>query len=197
MTVDPQGPLGADPTFEPPQAEPVVVRAARPRSRSAAILNIALAAAFLVAVAGVAFAIGRGTAPAAATAAGLNGRTGGFGNGGAGGEFRNGGNGGGGFGGGGFGGGAAGLTIQGTVTSLDANTVTIKTSGGATLQLSINGDTTYHQQAPASSSDVSTGSTVIVRVNGFGGGFGRPGASPAPSGAPASSATATDITIVP
>jgi hypothetical protein len=190
MTVDPQGPFGADPTFEPPEAEPVVVRAARPRSRSAAILNIALAAAFLVAVGGVAFAIGRGTAPAAATAAGLNGRTGGFGNGGAGGEFRNG-------GGGGFGGGATGLTIQGTVTSLDANTVTIKTSGGATLQLSINGDTTYHQQAPASSSDVTTGSTVIVRVNGFGGGFGRPGASPAPSGAPASSATATDITIVP
>ncbi|HEV8547092.1 MAG TPA: hypothetical protein VGQ64_12420 [Candidatus Limnocylindrales bacterium] len=194
MTVDSNQPFDADPTFEPPEAEPVVVRTTRPRTRSAAILNVALAAAFLVAVAGVAFAIGRGTAPAAAGAGGLTGRPGGFGNGGAAGEFRNGGGGG---AAGGFGGGATGLTIEGTVTSLDADTLTIKTSSGATLELSINGDTTYHQQAAASSDEVQTGSTVVVSVNGLGGGFGRPGASPGASAAPASSATATDITIVP
>ena len=63
---------------------------------------------------------------------------------------------------------------------------------------STNGDTTYHQQAAATSSDVQTGSTVKVQVNGFRGGrFGGGGAnaSPAPSGAPQT--TATDITVVP
>jgi hypothetical protein len=202
MTVDPQEPFETT-AFQPPETQPVVVSAPRqrPRSRASSTLNIALVAAFLVAVAGVAFAVGRGTAPAAATGTALNGRPGAFGNGngangGGGGQFQNGG----GPGAGGFGGGATGLSIEGTVTALDAGTVTIKTSAGATIQLSINGDTAYHQQAAANSADVKTGSTIVVRVDGFRGGFGRPGASASPGasgGAPTPAVTATDITIVP
>jgi hypothetical protein len=98
-----------------------------------------------------------------------------------------------------FGGGAGGITIQGTVSSVSADSVTVKTAGGAEITISTNGDTTYHQQAAAASGDVKSGSTVLVRVDGFRGGRfgGGPNASPAPSGAPRENATATDITVVP
>ena len=166
----------------------------KPRSRSARVVNLVLALAVGVAVAGVAFAVGRGTAPAAA--AGPRGQF--FTNG----QGPNGGNGQGGNGGqGGPGGfaGAGGLTIQGTVSAVTADSVTIKTAGGAEITVSTSGDTTYHQQAAAASGDVKSGSTVLVRVDGFRGRFGGggPGASPAPSGAPRTNATATDITVVP
>jgi hypothetical protein len=77
--------------------------------------------------------------------------------------------------------------------------VTIKTAGGADITISTSGATTYHQQAAATAGDVTTGSTVVVRVDGFRGrgGQGGPGSSPAPSGAATSGATATDITVVP
>ena len=115
----------------------------------------------------------------------------------AGGNGGNGGNGNGGPGGF-FAGGGGGITLQGTVAAVNGDSITLKTAAGAEITISTNGDTTYHQQAAATSSDVQTGSTVKVQVNGFRGGrFGGGGAnaSPAPSGAPQT--TATDITVVP
>src|SRR4029079_1121715 len=99
----------------------------------------------------------------------------------------NGGNGQGGNGGqGGPGGfaGAGGFTIQGTVSAVTADSVTIKTAAGAELTVSTSGDTTYHQQAAATSGDVKSGSTVLVRVDGFRGRFG--GGGPAAGGSAAS-----------
>jgi hypothetical protein len=162
------------------------------RSRSTRLLNVALGAAVALAVAGVAFAAGRLTAPAAVTA-------GNFGNGG--GQFFQGGNGQGGQGGqsgrpngGGFLNGG-GLTIEGTVESVSGTTLTLKTASGQTIQIALDGSTTYHAQTDATASDVKTGGKVLVRVNGrgvFGGANGGPSASGTPTGP-----TASDVTVVP
>jgi hypothetical protein len=205
----PAGPTDSNP-FAPgpdlaPSPAPVVPADTKPRGKSGRIVNIVLGVALVIAVAGVAFAVGRGTANA--STAGGNGRGGfngqGFVNGGnfpGGGTGGNGGNGGNGNGGPGgfFAGGGGGITLQGTVAAVNGDSITLKTAAGAEITISTNGDTTYHQQAAATSSDVQTGSTVKVQVNGFRGGrFGGGGAnaSPAPSGAPQT--TATDITVVP
>ena len=189
----PGGAPGGVPVAAPdpdPEPSPVVTTGVRPRSRAARALNVALVLALAVAVGGIAFAIGRSTAPSAAAAQRFPG-----------GELFNGQGSNGGQQGGGPGGfaGAGGLAIEGTVTAVDADSVTVKTAAGGEIRISTTGDTTYHQQAAATGSDVTTGSTVIVRVDGFRGrgdqGAG-PGSSPAPSGA-ARSATATDITVVP
>jgi len=161
----PAGPTGSNP-FAPgpdlaPSPAPVVPADTKPRGKSGRIVNIVLGVALVIAVAGVAFAVGRGTANA--STAGGNGR--------------------------------GGINVQGFV---NGDSITLKTAAGAEITISTNGDTTYHQQAAATSSDVQTGSTVKVQVNGFRGGrFGGGGAnaSPAPSGAPQT--TATDITVVP
>ena len=195
-------PFGPGPDLVPPPAH-VVPTNVKPRSRSGRIVNVVLGLALVIAVAGVAFAVGRGTANA--STASTNGR-GGFNGQGfvGGGNFPGGGNGNGGNGGGNggpggfFGGGAGGITLQGTVSAVNGDSITLKTAAGAELTITTNGDTTYHQQAAATSSDVKPGSTVKVQVEGFRGGrFGGGGAnaSPAPSGAPQT--TATDITVVP
>ena len=189
-------PFGPGPDLAPPPA-PVVPGGVKPRSRSGRIVNLALALAVAVAIAGVAFAVGRGTASASTAQGNGPGQFNGQGFGGNGGNppgfVRNG------SGNGGFAGGAGGITLQGTVSSVHADSVTVETAGGAEITISTNGDTTYHQQAAATSADVKTGSTVLVRVDGFRGGRfgGGANASPAPSGAPQSNATATDITVVP
>lgn len=175
---------GPTPT-EPVQTAPV--RPGRGPSRAATWVNIALGVALVAAVGGVAFAAGRMTAPATAAAAGGLGRNatgfrqgnGYFPAGGAGGE--------GGLGGRGFFGADGGVTIQGTVESSSADTLTIKTASGQTIQVALNGTTTYHAETSASSSDVKTGGTVIVRV-----GLRQPDASGTTTGP-----TASDVTIVP
>jgi len=189
-------PFGPGPDLAPPPA-PVVPSPVKPRGRSGRIVNVVLAVAVAVAIAGVAFAVGRGTASASSATG--NGR-GQFFNGQGNGGTLPGGGGGNGQGNGGPGGfaGAGGLTLEGTVSAVDGDSITLKTAAGAEITISTSGDTTYHQQAAATSSDVQTGSTVKVQVNGFRGGrFGGGGAnaSPAPSGAPQT--TATDITVVP
>ena len=158
-------------------------------------LNLVLGVAVAVAIAGVAFAVGRTTAPAsAATGAGRGGFAGGF----PGGSFapRASGQPGAGRGGfGGFGGGGAGLTVSGTVVSVDGDTMTIKTTSGQTIQVATGPSTTYNTQSPASATDVAAGKTVQVQLDITGGaGFGRPNASGAPSG-PAG--TASSVTVVP
>jgi hypothetical protein len=162
-----------------------------------------------VAIGGVAFAAGRLTAPVAAAVTGANGQAGtGQGNG----RFGNGafpgasGAPGNGFGrGGGLGaGGAAGVTIEGTVTEVTADHLSIQLASGATVQIPISSTTTYHRQSDATSSDVKSGTSVLVRVQGrFGGGNGGAAGSPTPSSSSAASGapggffgTASDVTVV-
>lgn len=153
----------AAPEHIAPPTEPVAV--AKPRKAGTpGWINVALGLAVAVAIGGVAFAAGRMTAPTAVAANGFFGRN-------APGGFQGGGY----FGRGDFGGpgdgqggrglfGAGGATIQGTVTSISADKITITTAGGQTVDIALGGSTTYHQEASASSGDVKTGGTVIVRL---------------------------------
>lgn len=179
------------PASQPFAGETARVAASPPmakRSNSGRLLNAVLALAVALAIGGVAFAAGRLTAPAATDR---------FANGGqfpGGGTGNRGNNGQGGQGGqGGFFGGA-GITLQGTVESVTDTTLTLKTATGQTIQVALNGSTTYHAQSDASASDVKSGSTVRVQVSGFRG--GGPGASFNPSGG-VTGPTANDITVVP
>jgi hypothetical protein len=176
---------------------PVVPAPAVRRSRGARILNAVLAVAVALAIAGVAFAVGRLTAPAAAFA-------GRFGNGGPGQIFNGNGNangsGWGQAGQGGAGGFLAGggITVQGTVESITDTTLTLKTASGQTIQVALEGTTTYHAQSDASASDVKTGGTVLVRLNLRGGaGNGGPGSSPGTGTGGATNPTASDVMVVP
>ena len=175
----------------PPMASGPAVR----RPRGTRILNAVLAIAVALAIAGVAFAVGRFTAPTAVAASR-------FGNGGPG-QFFNG-NGSGNANGNGAGRGAGGLlagggvTIEGTVESISDTTLTLKTASGQTIQVALEGATTYHAQSDASASDVKSGGTVLVRLN-LRGGFGNagPGSSPGTADGGATNPTASDVTVVP
>ena len=183
----------ASPATSPaaPPAETVPVAPVKAKPGGSRLLNVALAGALVLAIAGVAFAIGRFTAPATASA-------GGFQNGNGGQFFRNGQGGQGGANGGQGGPGglfAGGLTLEGTVESVTDTTLTLKTASGQTIQVALNGSTTYHAQTDATASDVTTGGKVLVRLSGRGGFVGGNG-GPAASGAP-TSPTANDVTVVP
>jgi hypothetical protein len=197
----PPEPVAPEPaTPEPATPEPVVSTgvktASKPGSsqpRSSMWVNAALALALAVAIGGIGFAAGRMTAPV--SAAGANGGNGfRFGGGGQGGYFPggpgafggNGGNGanGGAGGRGAFGGGGA--SIQGTVDAVSADILTLKLANGQTIQIALDGTTTYHAQTTAASSDVKTGGTVIVRIQVN---RGTEGGALSPS--------ASDVTIVP
>ena len=167
-----------------PVAAPVVVA---PRKRSSTWVNLLLGAAAVIAIGGVAFAVGRSTAPA--SAAGIPTFPGGDGfvitpggsfdpnalpGGGAGrpaGVF-----------------GTGGPTIDGTVASIDGSTMTITLPSGDTMTVTLDDDTTYHESAPASASDVAVGDDVSVRIDG--GRFQAGG-----SGDGASDVTASDVTV--
>jgi hypothetical protein len=183
-----QAPLAPEPVVSPG-----VTPATRPgpnRPRSSMWVNAALAVALAVAIGGIGFAAGRMTAPAAA--AGANGGNGfRFGNGGQGGYFPGGaGPFGGNAGSGGAGGrgafGGGGASIPGTGDSSSADTLTLKRANGQTIQIALDGTTTYHAQTTAASSDVKTGGTVIVRIQVNRGAEGG-----------ALSPSASDVTIVP
>jgi hypothetical protein len=143
---------------------PVVVAAPRRRSTASTFVNVLLGVAVVVAVGGVAFAAGRATAPASTGTGrfGANGQglagNGAFGPNASGAPGRSG------FGGAFAGGG--GLSIQGTVTAVAADSITIQLSSGQTLTIPTDAQTTYHTQAAASASDVTSGSTVIVQLSG-------------------------------
>jgi hypothetical protein len=191
-----------------PPVEPVqpVATPAKPKSGSSGRwLNVLLGVALVFAIGGVAFAIGRTTAPASAATARGN-FPGGFtpGANGPNGSFAPGANGGGFLGGRG----AGGLSISGTVTSVDGDKLTITTDGGQTVTLTTGDSTTYHTQAPASASDVSSGDKVSVkvdlagRVTGNGNGNGNNGNGNGNNGnggngASGLSGTASDVTIIP
>jgi hypothetical protein len=166
--------------------EPVapVVRA----RRAVPVLNVLLAVAALVAVAGVAFAVGRLTTPATAAVGNRGTGNGQFG-GGFGGPRASGAPGGG-FGRGGFGGAAS---IQGTVTSTSPTSLTISLPNGQSVTFATDSSTTFHRETAGSSSDVATGKQVIVQLSGRG--FG-PGTSPGASPAPSAELNASSVTVV-
>jgi hypothetical protein len=198
------GPASGSDPLDRPQDRPIAplpVQAPVVRSRGGGMLvNVLLALALVVAVGGVAFAAGRATAPVAAAATG---RTG-FG-----------GNGGGGFAGGptasgapgaGFGGAAGGVSVQGTVTAVSADSITIQIAGGQSMTIPIDAQTTYAQRTPSTASAVTAGSTVVVQLqggrgafgNGNGNGNGGQGTGPNASGAPGRTlGPASTITVVP
>jgi Domain of unknown function (DUF5666) len=147
MTFDPAPVTPAAPLPAPP--------AAPARRRSSRVLNLALAGAAVLAIGGVAFAIGRATAPAPAAVGfapgGVIARPGGSfdpGNG-PGARFA-------------FGG---GLTVDGTVTAVDADSVTVKTANGNEMTFDTDGSTAYRQASEASASEVTVGDDVSVKVS--------------------------------
>jgi len=199
--------------FEPMPVDPVVTTKKRNP------LDMVLVGAAVMALAGVAFATGRLTAPAAAAAnsaangAAGNGAAGnvarrargsfdpnasfapgqgGFGGAGAGGA--------GGLGAGGAGGLGAGVNITGSVISVSATEIKVQLANGTTVNIPIDSSTAYHSQASATSSDVKTGTKVEIQVSGT-------GRVPTASGAPAPNAsgaplvtnlgTASSVTIIP
>lgn len=187
---EPYQPVAPEPAAVPTSpVAPAPVTAASPpgparkASSGGRWLNLVLVVAAAVAIGGVAFAVGRGTAAASVTTGA--GRV--FGNGavpGASGVP--------GFGRGGFGGGlGGGLTVQGTVESVDGDTLTIKTANGQTITVSTGASTTYHTQTDASAADVQAGKTVQVQLDG---GTRRPNPSAA-TGGPVG--TAGSVTVIP
>ncbi len=169
------------PGMSPPATEPIMAQQppSAPRGRGGRLVNVALAGALVLAIAGVAFAAGRFTAPAAVTAGNFPGRGGqGFtGNGGQGGAQN-------GRPSGTLGGGP---TIEGTVESVTDSTLTIKTASGQTIQVALDDTTTYHAQTDASASDVTAGGKVLVRLD-LGGANGTGNVT---------SPSASDVTVVP
>jgi hypothetical protein len=183
MTVEPAPPTPTTPVAPVP---PVV---ATPRQRQGGRwLNVLLALAFAVALGGVAFAVGRSTAPvAAATGRGNAGfgfvPGGSFTPGGANGQGR-----------GGLLGAGGGLTVSGTVDSIANGKLTVKLASGDTVTVTLDGSTTYRSATPSTAADVAVGDKVDVGLTGgrtaFGGGGGAT-SSAAPQ------LTARDVTVVP
>jgi hypothetical protein len=172
--------------MDEPGADPRIERINPPVSarRGPSLLNALLGLALVVAVGGVAFAVGRMTAPATPTGF-TNGVPGG-GNfpGGPGASFAPGASFGPGNGPGGGLFGAGGVTLEGTVESVSGDTLTIRTADGQTVEVTMPEDTTYHSQASASSDEVTSGSDVLVRVD-------------IQAGQGTNQLTASDVTIVP
>jgi hypothetical protein len=167
MTMDPHQPAApvpistapAEATSPGPRPTPVV--AVTPRARSGRVLNLLLIGAAILAIGGVAFAIGRSTAPVGAfqragtlpdgTAIRPNGS---FapGAGGPGGAFALGG----------------GLSIDGTVKAVDADSLTLTLDSGEEVTFTLDSATTYREATDAAASDVSVGDEVSVKVAGNG-----------------------------
>lgn len=156
----------AAPTVAPAvSAAPPVRATPAPRKRSGAWVNLLLGAAAIIAVAGVAFAVGRSTAPVAASSVGT------FQGGrnsvviGPGGSFDPGAVPADGFGGRGMFG-SGGPSIEGTIASIDGETMTLKLASGETMTVTLDGDTTYHEATSATVDDVAVGDDVSVRLSG-------------------------------
>lgn len=197
----PERPDDAPVYTAPPQPvvpTPVVPANQPPKRRASRVLDIALALAAVLAIGGVAFAVGRATAPAPAQAArGFDGNGGFFRNGGSFDPGAGGGNAGGprlAFGGGGS------LAIDGTVTAVSADSITIKRPDGEEVTFSLSSTTSYHQATTGAASDVAVGDDVSVRVTpdgrvfggGQNGGQGGQGGATA-SGGP--TLPASDVTV--
>jgi len=62
--------------------------------------------------------------------------------------------------------GLRGLDLTGTVTAVTPDSLTIQTEAGVTVTVGLDDGTTYHQEAPATSSDVTTGTKIEVQLDG-------------------------------
>ena len=62
--------------------------------------------------------------------------------------------------------GMRGLDVTGTVTAVTPDSLTIQTEAGVTVTIGLDDGTTYHQEAPAASSDVTTGTKIQVQLDG-------------------------------
>jgi hypothetical protein len=173
--------------YAPTSFAPAPVAATTTAKNRASTGTALLLVGALVAIGGVAFAVGRVTAPTATAspAGGLGGTGRGAGNG-TNGEGGFGGFGGGAGGAGGFGGGAgrgtAGVSISGTVVSIDGSTIQIKLANGTTETLNLSPTVTYRDSTTGTAADVTAGATVQIGLA-LGAGTG-PTASgqPRPSG---------------
>lgn len=182
--VEPAAEVLAEPAGTAPDSA-TALQAVRPppSQRTRLAVNVVLAAAFAVLVGGIAFAAGRATVPGIDSGADDTGSgvvDGGLVPGGPAGQVP------GGVGDrpGGLGPEAGGMSIRGTVKAFDADSITIELATGTVVTIAIDSATDYHRQAGASASDVSSGTAVIVELDGLGLRVG-------------SGATAADVTIVP
>jgi hypothetical protein len=146
-----------------PSAHSAPVRSAKPSGRAGAG-TILLAVGLIVAVGGVAFAVGRVTAPAASAAATTRVGGGAYGgilgaNGQPAGSFAPGAD-----GLRAFGGALGGLT--GTVAAITADTLTIQVGGttGRTVEIPLSSATAFRAETPATAADVTVGAEVTVRM---------------------------------
>jgi hypothetical protein len=212
---EPTPPAWTTPDPEPvrPTAAPIAPVASRRRGGGGTAFLVVGA---IVLAGGLGFAAGRVTAPASAasqvaglsglgdgafpfasTAPGQGGTTVGPLPSGAAGDFRP----------GGLVGAGSGITVEGTVSAVAADALTLDVNGVSTA-VKTDTSTTYHRQAAATAADVTVGAKVLVRMSGFGGravigSQGGPSSSGAPrasaaAGAPAGGTptlTATDVTI--
>jgi hypothetical protein len=141
---------------------------ARPAKQDRTTMMLLIVAAF-VAVGGIGFAIGHLTAPAATAAANATRAPGGFGAGrnlpslAPGQTFNTSQFGGGAGGRGGLGGVAGGVT--GTVQSVSGSAITIQEANGTSVTIDLSGNTTYHNETSAQSSDVKVGTSVVVQID--------------------------------
>jgi hypothetical protein len=198
------GPSSAVDPFDRPLDRPVAplpveAPVARGKGGGGMLVNVLLGIALVVAVGGVAFAAGRVTAPVTTA----TGRTGLGGNAGNGGFFQGGPNASG-APGGAFGTGAGGVSIQGTVTEVSADSITLQVAGGQTVTIPIDAQTTYSERTPSTAAAVTSGSTVVVQLQGGRGAFGNgngnggQGGGATASGAPGRAlGPASSITVVP
>jgi hypothetical protein len=165
---------------------PVVVATRKPSSGR--WLNLLLGVAAVLAVGGVAFAIGRSTAPAASFPTGafpdgavIARPNGSFDPGGAGG----------GPAGPGFLGAGGGLTMEGTVSAIDADSITVTLRSGEEMTFDLDDGTTYHDATETDAAAVTVGDQVAVQASGgrldIGGGSNGTATS--------SSLTAGDVTV--
>ena len=179
-------PPGYQPAYPPayqPAYPPAAAYAPPPapaKPKGSRLVNGLLVVAAVVAIGGLAFAVGRMTAPATATT-GTTGQNLGLGTD----RFPTASGVPGGFGFRGTGGGA--VTLQGTVSAISADSITLTTTAGTSVVVPTDTTTTYHAQADATRSGVAVGTTVKVELAGFGGRQGgglTPGASVPPGGLP-------------
>jgi hypothetical protein len=187
----PEAPL--TPVPPPLPVQPVQSITAR-AGRGDRWINLLLGAAALVAVAGVAFAVGRGTAPASSVALAPDGGImvdggpiGSFAPG-SGPQVRPGGP--------DFAG-VGGPTVEGVVTAIDGDSITVRLASGDEISVAIDADTTYHEATAATAGAVAVGDEVAVHAEGgrltVGGGQDGRGTDPATGSGP--ELTAGDVTV--
>jgi nucleoid DNA-binding protein len=176
----------AAPQAAGPQRATVSARRPSP-ARGSGSTTALLVVSALIALGGVGFAVGRATAAGGTTGQSNAAANGGFGgpaaaSGNPGDVARN--------------AGVGATTLTGTVVGVAADSITLKLANGQTVQVATTGSTTYHNQASATGTDVTTGSTVTVQTR-----VGSAASSSAGTNAGASAGTAsrtrtaTDVTI--